>query len=63
MFDFTPLCTLARKHRTDKGGGELQYGNHRTEICHNYTPVYFQLFRAMTIPVRNLQFRHVRKRS
>jgi len=40
----TPLCELAKKHKTDKGGFHLTYGNHTTEICHNYTPIYHELF-------------------
>lgn len=44
MPKLTPLCELAKKHRTDKGGFHLTYGNHTTEICHNYTPIYYELF-------------------
>lgn len=40
----TPLCELARKYRTDKGGQHLTYGNHPTELCHNYTPMYHAMF-------------------
>lgn len=36
----TPLCELARKYGTDKGGGHLQRG----DTCHNYTPAYWNLF-------------------
>lgn len=36
----TPLCELARKYGTDKGGDHLQRG----DTCHNYTPAYWKLF-------------------
>jgi hypothetical protein len=36
----TPLCELARKYGTDKGGEHLQAG----DTCHNYTPAYWKLF-------------------
>jgi len=50
------LCELALKHRTDKGGGHLTYGNHTTTHCHNYTPVYHQLFaQARSFPVKLLE--------
>lgn len=40
----TPLCELARKYGTDKGGEHIPYGdvNH---CCHVYTPVYWELFK------------------
>lgn len=36
----TPLCGLARHHGTDKGGWHTIAG----QFCHEYTPVYHQLF-------------------
>lgn len=36
----TPLCDLALKHHTDKGGWHTLAG----DTCHNYTPVYHDLF-------------------
>lgn len=36
----TPLCELARKHGTDKGGWHQTHG----QYCHEYTPVYHLLF-------------------
>src|ERR1035437_4532916 len=48
----TPLCELAKKHRTDKGGGHLTYGAHTTEICHNYTPFYYSLFKGQEDTVK-----------
>lgn len=37
----TPLCALASKHITDKGGNHFFAG----DICHNYTPIYYDLFK------------------
>ena len=45
----TPLCELARKYHTDKGGDHFTYGKngeHTTEICHSYTPIYWDLLRG-----------------
>jgi Methyltransferase domain len=39
--DMTPLCELARKYGTDKGGDHLQAG----DTCHNYTPFYHEMFK------------------
>ena len=39
MRPMTPLCELARKHQTDKGGRHTLAG----QICHEYTPVYWDL--------------------
>ena len=50
----TPLCELAKKHRTDKGGGHLTYGAHTTEICHNYTPSYYGLFKGREDKVKRV---------
>lgn len=36
----TPLCELAKKYATDKGGWHLLAG----DTCHNYTPTYHQWF-------------------
>lgn len=46
----TPLCELARKHGTDKGGWHLKAG----DTCHNYTPTYHELFKD-----RREQVKHV----
>jgi hypothetical protein len=37
----TPLCELARKYGTDKGGDHLQAG----DTCHRYTPAYHELLK------------------
>jgi len=36
----TPLCELAKKYGTDKGGKHYQAG----DTCHEYTPIYWSLF-------------------
>jgi hypothetical protein len=46
----TPLCELARKHGTDKGGEHLQRG----DTCHNYTPAYHQLFKDRREQVKSV---------
>jgi predicted O-methyltransferase YrrM len=46
----TPLCELAKKHGTDKGGEHLQRG----DTCHNYTKTYFHLFDYRRHDVRNV---------
>jgi len=40
----TPLCELARKYETDKGGQHYRYGGGDSDTNHNYTPVYHELF-------------------
>jgi Methyltransferase domain len=37
----TPLCQLARKYGTDKGGRHLQAG----DTAHNYTPFYHEILK------------------
>lgn len=39
----TPLCDLADKHQTDKGGRHAIYAGSPCETCHNYTPAYHKL--------------------
>lgn len=41
--NLTPLCELARKHSTDKGGEHYTYNGGVTEHGHAYTPVYYDL--------------------
>lgn len=43
MRDLTPLCLLAKKHETDKGGRHLRYGGADSDTCHEYTPIYHDL--------------------
>jgi len=40
----TPLCELARKHETDKGGQHYRYGGGDSDTNHNYTSVYHGIF-------------------
>lgn len=40
----TPLCELARKYETDKGGGHLRYGGGDSDSCHAYTEHYHHMF-------------------
>jgi cephalosporin hydroxylase len=50
----TPLCKLARKHETDKGGWHKKYGGRDGDSCHNYTPTYYNLFRNREQYVRRV---------
>jgi predicted O-methyltransferase YrrM len=43
MREMTTLCLLARKYETDKGGRHENYNGNYTSICHEYTPVYWDL--------------------
>ncbi len=45
----TPLCELARKYGTDKGGWHTARGT-----CHNYTPTYHSLLKKRRLDVRNV---------
>ena len=44
----TPLCELAKKYETDKGGEHLRYSGADSESgsCHNYTPYYDAMFKG-----------------
>lgn len=46
----TPLCELARFHGTDKGGSHQTHG----QFCHEYTPVYHDLFKDRRHDVRSV---------
>ncbi|HET7641171.1 MAG TPA: hypothetical protein VFK47_20855 [Ktedonobacteraceae bacterium] len=48
--EMTPLCELARKYQTDKGGWHLQAG----ETCHNYTPFYYRFWKDRRLEVMNV---------
>lgn len=41
---YTPLCELAKKHHTDKGGRHYRYGDGDSDTCHEYTPLYYHMF-------------------
>lgn len=44
MRDLTPLCKLAIKYSTDKGGRHNTYNHEPCHGSHEYTPLYFDLF-------------------
>ena len=46
----TPLCELARKYGTDKGGEHLIAG----DTCHQYTPAYHAMFWDRRDRVKNV---------
>jgi len=50
----TPLCDLAKKHQTDKGGWHLMYGGCHSDTCHNYTPTYYEMFRGREDKVKRV---------
>jgi len=50
----TPLCELAKKYQTDKGGEHLIYGGVPGDTCHNYTPAYYELFKGRQNDVRRV---------
>jgi demethylmacrocin O-methyltransferase len=54
MRDLTPLCQLARKHETDKGGRHMRYGGGDSDTCHEYTPIYWDLLSTRRDQVRNV---------
>lgn len=43
MRPLTPLCHLAIKHKSDKGGRHLRYGDGPCHATHEYTPIYWDL--------------------
>lgn len=40
----TPLCALADKYQTDKGGLSTIYGGCPGDTCHTYTEAYYRMF-------------------
>jgi len=48
--NMTPLCHLARKYGTDKGGNHMIAG----DTCHNYTPTYYELFKDRITDVKRV---------
>lgn len=54
MRPITPLCELAKKHETDKGGRHLRYGGGDSDTCHEYTPVYWDLLGEKREAVRHV---------
>lgn len=45
MRQITPLCELADKYETDKGGLSTRYGGGDGDTAHNYTPAYYDMFK------------------
>lgn len=43
MRELTPLCHLANKYQTDKGGRDGTYAGVQGGTCHEYTPIYWDL--------------------
>jgi predicted O-methyltransferase YrrM len=43
--DLTPLCELAKKYETDKGGRHFRYNGGPCEQCHEYTQVYWDILK------------------
>jgi hypothetical protein len=50
----TPLCELAVKYQTDKGGRHFMYNGQPCEQCHEYTPVYWDIFKGKQNIVRRV---------
>ena len=50
MRELTPWCHIARMYKTDKGGRHLHAG----DICHEYTPVYWDLLHARADSTRHV---------
>ena len=48
----TPLCELARKYQTDKGGEHYMYAGVMGDTCHAYTPKYWDLFKDRIADVK-----------
>ena len=54
MQPLTPLCELAKKYQTDKGGRHFMYNGQPSEHCHEYTPLYYDIFKDKTEKVRRV---------
>jgi hypothetical protein len=39
----TPLCEIARRHGVDWGGVLEPYPNHRANLFHDYSPIFYEL--------------------
>ena len=49
-YEMTPLCGLALKYGTDKGGNHLLAG----ETCHQYTPTYYKLLEPYRYNIKSV---------
>lgn len=54
MRPLTPLCQLAIKHQSDKGGRHLMYGGGSCHATHEYTPTYYDLLSAQRNDVHSV---------
>lgn len=54
MHKLTPLCELARKYQTDKGGAHNHYAGYPNDGTHGYTPIYYQLLKDRATSVRTV---------
>ncbi len=54
MRPLTPLCELAKKYSTDKGGRHDTYDFKGSRGTHEYTPSYWDLFAPIRQKVRSL---------
>jgi cephalosporin hydroxylase len=52
--NMTPLCELARKFETDKGGQHFRYGGGDSDTNHNYTVHYHEMFKGVREEVRHV---------
>lgn len=52
MRALTPLCELARKHQSDKGGRHLTYGGGGCHATHEYTATYYDLLHEQRAKVK-----------
>lgn len=50
----TPLCEWSRKLQCDKGGQHLMNGGQSCEICHEYTPLYWERYKHKRGDVYNV---------
>lgn len=54
MRDLTPLCLMAKKHGTDKGGRHLSYYGRSSHMTHEYTPIYWDMLCERSFSVRHV---------
>lgn len=54
MRELTPLCLMAKKHGTDKGGRHLTYCGRGSHMTHEYTPIYWDLLAERSFSVRHV---------
>lgn len=52
--NLTPLCSLADKYQTDKGGISTTYGGCPGDTCHTYTRAYYELLADKALSVKRV---------